>query len=489
MKSLSKASLPVLLLLAAAILGMVSLHVYPLLHPWIFDDDFTLLTDAWDWATTRQNLWAPFNDNVCPMERLAPFGLVQVAGRITAFPRVASLQGPIALALAMVLVYLFVKREMGHRFYGLVASIVFGVSLKYNQAVTWYSASFLTLMLVTLLLALLSAQNWRQTGRLSSMIWCIVWVTLAPAWFPSGILAGLWCFLYLAPQEDELRPLSRRERSMALLPFLGTLAYLAISLPQNLDRLFVAKRIGGQNLTQTFNPIVGLGYTARSIVDNLIFGALGASGSTCPTWLVPILLALLGLAGYWWWRQAPRRRLMLLGCSLILFSYWLTYSARASLPYDGQEHSVSQWNRYHLLPYLGLVFFACGGLPSRRGTLFQLDASGSLTRGQVGALSLLIAILVGLQFPVSWIGHQRTDYDAEPQMAVLRHIEEVDARCQANRISAETARQALGFLEIPYSTTPGAGYPPLINGWQWLRGSDEPMPYDDLDEVRRMLNP
>jgi hypothetical protein len=489
MKPLSKASLPVFLLLAAAMLGMVSLHIYPLLHPWIFDDDFTLFTDAWDWPTTRQNLWAPFNDNVCPMERLAPFGLVQLAGRITAFPRVASLQGPIALAVAMVLVYLFVKRDMGHRFYGLVASIVFGVSLKYNQAVTWYSASFLTLMLVTLLLALLSAQNWRQTGRTSSMIWCIVWVTLAPAWFPSGILAGLWCFLYLAPQEDEPRPLSWRQRSLALLPFLGTLAYLAISLPQNLDRLFVVKRIDGQNLTQTFNPIVGLGYTARSIVDNLIFGALGASGSACPVWLVPILLALLGLAGWWWWRQAPRRRLMLLGCSLVFFSYWLTYSARASLPYAGQEHAVSQWNRYHLLPYLGLVLFACGGLPSRQGTLFQLDPSGSLTRGQVGALSLLIAILVGLQFPVSWIGHKRTDYDPEPQMAVLRHIEEVDARCQANRISAETARQALGFLEIPYSTTPGAGYPPRINGWQWLRGSDEPIPNDDLNDVRQKLIP
>jgi hypothetical protein len=128
-------------------------------------------------------------------------------------------------------------------------------------------------------------------------------------------------------------------------------------------------------------------------------------------------------------------------------------------------------------------------LQSRQGTLFKLDPIGALTHGQVGALGLLIVILVGLQFPVSWIGHQRTDYDPEPQMAVLRHIEEVDARCQANRISAETARQALGFLEIPYSTTPGAGYPPRINGWQWLRGSDQPMPYDDLDEVRQKLIP
>ena len=104
-------------------------------------------------------------------------------------------------------------------------------------------------------------------------------------------------------------------------------------------------------------------------------------------------------------------------------------------------------------------------------------------------LAILLAILVGLQFPVSWIGHLRTDYDAAEQMAVLRHIEEVDARCQSHRISAETAREALGFLEIPFSTTPGSGYPPRINGWQWLKGSEDPLPYDDLDEVRKMLNP
>jgi len=141
----------------------------------------------------------------------------------------------------------FRQTRDGHRFYGLVATIVFGVSLKYNQAATWYSASFLTLMLVTLLLALLSAQNWRQNRPdiVNDLVHCLG--DFSAAWFPSGILAGLWCFLYLAPQEDELRPLSWRERSMALLPFLGTLAYLAISLPQNLDRLFVAKRIGGQN--------------------------------------------------------------------------------------------------------------------------------------------------------------------------------------------------------------------------------------------------
>lgn len=484
---MAKSSLPVWFFLTAAVLGMVSLHSRPLLHPWLFDDDFALLTESWDWPRTRQNLWFPYDNNVWPLERLASYGVVRLAGRITALPRTTSLLGPIALASAMLLVYLFVKREMGHRFYGLVATIVFGVTLKYNQAVTWYAAAFLILMLDTLLLALLSAQRWRLTGRMSSMAWCIFWVALAPAWYPTGILAGPLCCLYLFPQEDQ--PVSWRQRIRALVPLLGSFAYLAVSLPQNLDRLFVTKRIGGQTLMQTFNPIVGLEYTARSFVDNLILGVLGASGSACPIWLLPIPLALIGLAGYWWWRRAPRRRLMLLGCGLIFLSYWLSYSARASLPYEGQEHSVSQWSRYQLLPFLGLVLFACGGLPSRQGTLFQLDPSGRLTRGQVGALAFLLTILVGLQFPVSWIGHVRTDYDAEEQMAVLRQIEEVDARCQANRISAETARQALGFLEIPYSTTPGAGYPPRINGWQWLRGSDNPLPHEDLEEVRKLLAP
>jgi len=485
---LARSTVAVWSLLVAAVAGMVALHARPFLHPWLFDDDFALLTASWDWTTTRQNLWLPFDDNVWPLERFTSYGVVRLAGRITALPRTTSLQGPIAMALAIVLVYFFVRREMDHPFYGLVAAIVFGVSLKYNQAVFWYSASFLVLMLDTLLLALLSAQSWRLTGRKSSLAWCIFWVALAPGWFPSGILAGPLCCLYLLPQEDQPGPFSWRRSSRALWPLLGSVTYLAVSLPQNLDRLFMAKRVGGQSLTQTFSPLMGLLYTLRSIVDNLIFGVLGASGTTCPIWLLPLPLLVIGFVGYWWWRQAPRRRLMVLGCGLIFLSYWLTLSARAVLPYEGQEHSLHERNRYNLLPFLGLVLFAVAGLPSRQGTLFQLDPSGRLTRGQGRGLAILLAILVSVQFPVSWLGHQRTDYDAAEQMVVLQHIEEVDARCQTNRISADRAREALGFLEIPFSTTPGSGYPPRINGWQWLRGSDDPLPYDDLDEVRRLLN-
>jgi hypothetical protein len=467
----------------AVCLAMLALHSYPLIRPWLFDDDFTLLTDCWTWESTREILWVPFNENAMPpmpLARLFDYVLVQLAGPVTALPRVAGLQGPMALLLATWLVYLFVRREMGHSFYGLVAMILFGISLKYFEAVSWFAGSFITVTLVLILLSLLAAQSWRLTARPSRLACCVFLSTLAPFWFASGILAGPLCCLYLLPQDDdECR--SVRKWLQALAPIFGTVISLLV--------LLALKQIPhpdpeARPFLEVFNPFVGLIYSGRSIVDNLVLGVLSGAGMVCPLELVPVALAVIFLVGAWWWKRAPRRRLLALGCGFILLSYWLTYSGRAAFPYEGPLH---QWNRYQLLPFLGLVFFVCGGLPSRQGTLFLLDPSGRLTRGQLVGLSLLTAILFILQFPIGLIGHMRTDPDAEAQMAVLRHIEEVDARCRTYRISAETARQALLFLEIPYSTTPGAGYPPRINGWQWLRGSADPLPHKDVKEIQRLL--
>jgi hypothetical protein len=478
------------LLLIAAILAMVSLHAYPLLHPLLFDDDFGLLPGSWDWPTTWNNLLVPFNDNVMPMGRLTIWMVVRLAGRITVLPWLTSSQGPLALAVAMVLVYVFVRREMSHRFYGLVAAILFGITVKYEQAINWFAASFLTVTLDVMLLALLSAQRWRQTGRPSAMAWCIFWVALSPGWFPTGIIAGPLCTLYLLPRDEQPGSGSARGRARALLPLIGTVAFLAMAVPQNFRSLFLEKRfVADQTLMQVFDPRVGLLYTARSVVDNLVFGVIGVLGKVCPIWLLPVPWIVIVLVGAWWWRCATHRRLLLLGCGLIFLSYWLTYSARTHYPYEGTEHPLHQWTRYNLLPFLGLVLFFCGGLPSRQGTLFQLDLSGLLTRGQFRALALLIVTLVGLQLPLSWVGHMRTAYDQAKQMAVLRHIEEVDARCRAHHISAEDARRALGFLEVPYTTTPGTDRPPRISGWDWLNGSDDPLPHEDLEEVRRLLEP
>jgi hypothetical protein len=467
----------------AACLAMLALHSYPLVRPWLFDDDFTLLTDCWTWESTKQNLWAPFNENAMPpmpLARLFDYVLVQLAGSVMALPRVAGLQGPLALLAAMGLLFLFVRREMGHSFYGLVAMVLFGISLKYFEAVSWFAGSFIMVTLVLILLSLLAAQSWRLTGRPSRLAGCVFFTALAPFWFATGILAGPLCCLYLLPQDEDERK-SVRQWLQALVPILGTAISLLVLLTM---KQVPYPDANPRPLLEVFNPLIGLIYSGRSMVDNLVFGVLSGAGTVCPLPLVPVALAVIFLTGAWWWKKAPRRRLLLLGFGFTLLSYWLTYSGRVAFPYEGPLH---RWNRYQLLPFLGLVLFVTGGLPSRQGTLFQLDPGGRLTRGQLLGLSLLMAILFVVQFPIGLIGHIRTDPDAESQMVVLRQIEEVDARCRAHRISAETARQALPFLEIPYSTTPGAGYPPRINGWQWLRGSEDPPPHENLDAVRHLL--
>jgi hypothetical protein len=117
---------------------------------------------------------------------------------------------------------------------------------------------------------------------------------------------------------------------------------------------------------QTFNPIVGLGYTFRMVVDDLLPGAIGITGRNLP---IPWVLAgwlLLIAAGAWWWRQAAHRRLLLLGLGFIFSNYWLVFSARAYFTYE-EMHEVSRWllfTRYHAFAQVGLALFVCGGWPA-----------------------------------------------------------------------------------------------------------------------------
>ena len=54
------------------------------------------------------------------------YALMQVGGRATLLPWTAGLVGPLALLAALPLVYLFVRRELGHPVFGLVAAALFG---------------------------------------------------------------------------------------------------------------------------------------------------------------------------------------------------------------------------------------------------------------------------------------------------------------------------------------------------------------------------
>src|SRR5206468_4244356 len=138
------------------------------------------------------------------------------------------------------------------------------------QAVYWFSASFSILTLDTLLLALLAAQRWRQTGRLQYLALSALWSALAPGWFASGILAGPLCCLYLLPQAERDAPAAEkaqpwwRHLALALVPLLGSVAFLAVSLPRTANHILHLEHYGDKTAVQAFSPLTGLVYTGRS---------------------------------------------------------------------------------------------------------------------------------------------------------------------------------------------------------------------------------
>jgi hypothetical protein len=502
-------------LLLAACAATFLLNGFRVFYPVLQQDDFQIIAQSWTWQGTWAGIMVPQNEHTMPLGRLLTRGLVLLAGRPTALPQVTALVGPCALVAAVPLVYLFVRRELGHAFYGVLAAILFGVTAVYQQAVYWFAASFSVLALDMLLLALLAAQEhlrWdralsaeeprdsdddaytlarmrhRRTMSRCYLALCAALCALAPCWFASGVLVGPLCCLYLLPAErgTVVPGTAPRLRSalVRLTPLLGTLAFLAVSLPFTANTILHLEHYEMQHTTAVgaFRPDKGLYLTGKALVENLLLGLVGICELPVPGWLaVFVLLPLLFLAGTSWWRRArpEDRRVMLLGLGLIFANYLLVYSARSrwaeSLQMCGQA-----WCRYNLGPQLGLALFVCGGLPAHKGRGrwlgFALNTSGALTAPQVVGFAFLIVLSLLFQITRGVAGA----YNFFPrQQADLRRIEAVDACCREHHIAANAARRCLPPLAIEGSI--GA-----INGWALLWGSDDPAERPD-EEVRRVL--
>jgi hypothetical protein len=356
-------------LLWAGVIGLatLALRLPSVAYPGLVMDDFQLAQASWTWRAARDNLWAPHNEHSMPLGRLSTWLLIRLAGAPERVPQVLILQGPLAVLAAAVLAYLFVRRETGHPLPGLVAMALFGVSTHYQQAAIWFAASFAILGLDMLLLGLLAAQRWRRTGRGRWLALSAFWCALAPGWFASGVLAGPLCALYLLGPDPHPAggdaPPGRARRLAALAPVLGTAASLAVTLPRNAARILNLPRVEvDRTAAQTFDVGVGLRYTLRALVDDLVPGLLGFEEWTTPAPWVWVLLPVLATAAVAWWRVAGHRSLLLLGAGTILSSYLLVFSGRSYFPYEAMHH----WGRYHLFAHLGLVLYLCGGWPCGR---------------------------------------------------------------------------------------------------------------------------
>jgi hypothetical protein len=506
---------PILLTCTAFLL----LYGRSLIAPVFSYDDFQILPASRTWQRTYENLWVPQNEHAMPLGRIYCFALESLAPRLTVLPFWTALAGPAALLLGLWLLYVFVRRELGHPFYALLVVVLFAVTSVYNQAVWWFAASFAILSLDTLLLGLLAAQRWRQSGRGVYLALCILACFLAPGWFALGVLAGPLCCLYLLPTVNaanraapvvrlgspdlppapmfrlgspDLPPVGAASRAgpcgsgsarrpywhWTFSPLVGTALFLAISLPRTAEAILHTGHYGKQTAVQAFDPWIGLAYTVRSLVDNLLLGVLGVCGVALPIWVVAPVLAVLVVLGVWWWRQATERRLMLLGLGLIGSTYMLCYSARAL--WDYEQMVTPAFSRYHLLPHLGLVLFVVGGLPGR---WFTLESAKTMTARQQRWIYTLIGICFVVQLPRGLLCGSPTGWsqfeEVRAQQAVLSRIEEVDARCRRYHIAADDARQALGILDVPLSLG-------VADGWDFLIGSDDPRPLPP-EEVKRLL--
>ncbi|HEY7423623.1 MAG TPA: hypothetical protein VH682_05205, partial [Gemmataceae bacterium] len=234
------------------------LYARSLVSPVVFYDDFPILVQSRTWEGTRDGLWVPQNEHAMPLGRLLCFALECLAGRLPILPFLTCLVGPFAMLLGLALVYLFVRRETGHPLYALLALVLFGVTTVYHQAVWWFAASFAILVLDTMLLGLLAAQRWRQTGRISYLFLTVLASLLAPGWFALGVLVGPLCCLYLLPWcvgpasragPGPSVPLGSRGL-LALAPLLGTALFLAVSLPLTAQAIMHLEHYEGQTAVE-----------------------------------------------------------------------------------------------------------------------------------------------------------------------------------------------------------------------------------------------
>ena len=472
------ARVPAFALGCAASLAVVLLYIPWITEPHIRYDDFNFLTKSRTWADTLAHLFQPMNEHVMPLARAGAGVLMQLTPRQSSIPLAAEIQGVLAVVVGMWLLFQFVRRELGHDFYGIVAMTLWGVTTTYYECVTWYSASFFTLALDTMLIGLLAAQAFTRGRGPSRLAVCGVCCALAPAFHSTALLAGMCCALYLVGarfEGSQVRPSRLRDAAAVAVPLLGTLAFLAFSLIVSAGEIVHAEHYRGKTIFGAFHPIEGFRNSLRTLADNQIPGAFGIWDKTSVfswTSALSIVAILIGLA-ILWWRTAPRRRLLVLGLALILASNFLVYGARADWSY---ERSVHNWTRYHLFPHLGLVLFVVGGLPAFEGRWVALAAGGGLSRRQIVALTGLIAVMLACHWPRSRGSH----FIVPPeQTSILQRVERVDAYCRAARIDGATAREAIGFLQFPL------GYD-RDNAWEFLRGSRSPVPMS-VETARELL--
>ena len=417
------------LLVAAICLAALAVHARSLISPHLYYDDFDIITKSYTWQSAWAHLWIPVNEHVWPLMRLWTWLVVQASGQASCLPLAAAVATRLLLLFTMLLVYRFVRRECNDPLLGLVAMAWFGISSVYYEAVYWYAASPALGSLGTGLLSLIAAQNWRRTGSKFQLILSGGWASLSPAWFAGGILIGPLASFYLvipSPSDSGIRDSKTFRRWAFIVPWLGTAAFLAVSLPGTATHIMRAHHYGGKTAIEAFDPLVGVANTARASVDCLVVGSFGIGSVVLPIAMVVAVLTLLAFAGAWWWKKASHRGMILLGLAFIVSSYLLVFSARADR--WSYETQLAHWTRYNVYPQFGLTLIICGGLPQWRRQVSEAASLEPFGSRETRVLTVVILVLLVTHTPRGLIGLPAPDPQETQEMQRLERLDRARGR-------------------------------------------------------------
>jgi hypothetical protein len=323
-------------------------------YPWsghqLFADDYRYLSEAGrDWNGALQNLFKPFNEHLVVTTRIVTALFVHNGDFVSSRLATEDWCGRVAGLLFLMtgaLLFEFLRRIWGERS-ALMGFALFAVSVCHSEVILWYSAAQWLIPVSLLLGSLLIVE---QPG--GKRLFAATFVSAFAPWnYSIGAIVGPFTTLWLLGWH-------RRWQWRSLLPALAGIASTIVVLM--IVRRSMAEEqywsSGGRGMFEAFSPWMGLIYSARLFADRLILVNLGYRGLPVSLLTATAIIGVMGIAIVAALRRRPSLAVLWPAAVLIVVGYGIAVPFRTWEPYE----SLASWNRYQLIPHLGLSMLVAG---------------------------------------------------------------------------------------------------------------------------------
>ncbi|MDB5352837.1 MAG: hypothetical protein JWN86_4084 [Planctomycetota bacterium] len=387
-------------------------------NPSLYSDDVTRIEQLRMAPSLRAILFVPFNEHMAPVFQVVSWVAWECAGhRLVGAPMAFTLASFVPHVLNLVMLGVFLRRELKSTTTALLGVAAFGLSGVISETFNWYSASSFTWAMLGTIAAVDTAgrattatTGARRAGWLTASLMAAL---LAPAGSGIGLLAGPMAALRLIAAAPGA---SLAMRLAGVVPMVGTGLYVAVC------SLFRFRDVLADSLVKNVDLYAAMRNVACVPADVLLPGLFGRPSiePILPD-VIAIAVSVLGLLAVLIWakKDAVRRPLILIGLGLIGGGYALTFGMRS---FPGSP-VVLTIQRYQLFPQLGLVLLLC--LAMRSGLArFDTTPGRSLQAAVIGAVALLLVQLGPIR--------QHAQFFRWPEqaktLAAIEHLAEICVR-------------------------------------------------------------